>query len=69
MSEETRDAAPEKEASQIYNVSLRGWITLLIVVTVCLMSFLAREVTEPLYTLAGLAVGYYFGQNKVGSKP
>lgn len=68
--------------STIFGVSIRAWITLIIVLTICL-SFLTvvigiivhavltkdwslvgtfTTVGEPLYTLAGLTVGFYFGQ-------
>lgn len=49
--------------SRILGVSVRGWIALIVVSTVCAMSMGAIEVKEPLYTLAGLVVGFYFGQS------
>lgn len=52
------------DSSTIWGVSLRGWISLIVVLTVCLMSASNVEVKEPLYTLAGLIVGFYFGQNQ-----
>ncbi len=55
---------PVADTSRIGGVSLRGWIALLVVLTVCVMSVLALDVKEPLYTLAGLIVGFYFGQNQ-----
>ena len=48
--------------SKIMNVSLRGWLALLLVLTVCVMSGLSMAITEPLYSMALLALGYYFGQ-------
>ena len=54
----------ENTDSKIGNVSLRGWISVIVISTVCLMSGLQIEVKEPLYTLAGLVVGFYFGQNQ-----
>lgn len=50
--------------SRIWGVSLRGWVTLIIVYTVCLMSLFQMDVKEPLYTLAGMVIGYYFAQEK-----
>lgn len=50
--------------SKMFGVSLRGLITLIVVLTVCGMSIGGLTVIEPLYTLAGLCVGYYFGQAK-----
>jgi len=52
------------ESSKVFDVSLRGWIALIVVLTVCIMSSLSIAVVEPLYTLAGLIVGFYFGQNQ-----
>lgn len=49
------------EESKILGVSLRGWIALIIVYTVCIMSIYNNEVREPLYTLCTTAVGFYFG--------
>lgn len=61
----TKPDAPKKiDSSKIFNVSLRGWITLMITGTVCVMSVYALEVKEPMYTLVGMVVGYYFAQNK-----
>jgi len=56
-----------KENSQhstLFNVSLRGWIALLIIVTICAMSMLGMKVEEPLYTLCGMVVAFYYGQQK-----
>lgn len=50
------------EESTLFNVSIRAWTLLLLVLTVCIMSVIGIEVKEPLYTLVGLAVGFYFGQ-------
>lgn len=47
--------------SQILRISVRAWVCLLLVLTVCAMSLLDVEIKEPLYTLAGSAVGFYFG--------
>ena len=53
--------APQADNSQILGVSLRGWIALIIVLTVCLMSGLGVEIAEPLYTLSGMVLAFYFG--------
>jgi hypothetical protein len=55
---------PEKDNSKIFGVSLRGIITLIVVLTVCVMSIGQLEVREPLYTLAGMVIGYYFAQSQ-----
>lgn len=48
--------------SRIFNVSLRGWLALILVGTLCAMSARALEVKEPLYTIVTVAVSFYFGQ-------
>lgn len=48
--------------SHFFKISVRAWIAVLIVVTVCVMSIFRVEVIEPLYTLASMSVGWYFGQ-------
>lgn len=49
--------------STAFGVSIRGWIALIVILTVCAMSISKVDVKEPLYTLAGLIVGFYFGAN------
>ena len=53
--------------SHFVKISIRAWIALIVVGTVCVMSFLQKDVVEPLYTLASLSVGYYFGQKTKSS--
>jgi hypothetical protein len=57
------DNEANNDHSTILGVSLRGWIALIVVLTICLMSGLKIDIKEPLYTLGGLIVGFYFGQN------
>ena len=52
--------------SQIASVSVRAWICLLVIGTVCVMGLKMMKVEEPLYTLSIVIIGFYFGQN---SKP
>jgi hypothetical protein len=52
--------------SKVLGVSARGWIAVIIVTTVCILSGLSVEVKEPLYSLAVLSVGWYFGQKGLG---
>ena len=54
--------------SQLMSVSIRGWITLIVVFTVCLMSVMKIVVVEPLYTMTGMIIAFYFGQN-TNNKP
>jgi hypothetical protein len=55
---------PEKpvEDSRLFSVSVRAWIVVIITFSICAMSLMGKEVVEPLYGLAYIAVGYYFGQ-------
>ena len=45
-------------------LSVRGCVVVLVTFTVCGMSFSGKVVAEPLYSLAGIVIGYYFGQMK-----
>ena len=65
MIDDTQFEAKPKKESTFLNVSIRAWIVLMLVGTVCYMSLLMLEVKEPLYSLVSLAVGYYFGQKKM----
>lgn len=66
---------PQNEApgeSVLGSISVRAWLALIIVLTVCTMSMIGaiavmrrgEEITisEPLYSMAMLALGFYFGQ-------
>lgn len=65
MNDETQQInKPTRDDSKLFGISLRGLIALIVVVTICAMSFCLVEVKEPLYTLGGLIVGFYFGQNQ-----
>lgn len=63
--------------SKVLNVSIRGWIALILTITVCLVGLQgfifalvqvtgveAIKVEEPLYSAFLIALGFYFGQNK-----
>jgi len=71
------------DGSRVWGVSIRAWIACLLVGTVCLiyildacatvwMNFkganLELKISEPLYTLAIMAVSFYLG-NKTGQPP
>lgn len=51
------------KAHLIGGVSIKGIIAVLVILAVCVMSVMKAEIKEPLYTLVGLIVGTYFGQN------
>jgi len=48
--------------SKLFGVSIRGWIAVVLIQTVCVMSVLKIAIVEPLYSMALLAIGFYFGQ-------
>jgi len=48
--------------SKVFGVSVRGWLAIILVVTTCAMSFVGRQVIEPLYSMVLLSIGYYYGQ-------
>lgn len=50
--------------SKIFGISLRGAICLIVVLTVCAMSGLGIKIEEPLYTMVGSMIGFYFGQKE-----
>jgi len=50
--------------SRILFVSVRGWLALLAIATVCAMGIMEKTVTEPLYTLSVAIVSFYYGQKK-----
>lgn len=57
---------PEKAESHVrafsHDISVRGVVVIILVVTVCGISAAGKSVEEPLYTLVSGAVGWYFGQ-------
>lgn len=54
----------KKEESKAFNVSVRAWGFLIIITTVCIMSTLGRKIEEPLYTMAGMIIAYYYAQKE-----
>lgn len=50
--------------STIWNVSLRGLMALIVVVTLCVLVVIGREVGEPFKTIAVMVVSFYFWQGK-----
>lgn len=69
MSDEIKPEPSEKDEissgdSSFLGVSVRAWLAIMILGTICTMSLLKYDVVEPLYTLGGIALGYYMGQKK-----
>jgi len=62
MNDETHFISKAQDDSRPFGVSMRGWLALIIVLTVCGMSAFSVMVVEPLYSMALLALGFYFGQ-------
>ena len=58
-----QDAPAQADTSTLFKVSIRGWLAMMLVATVCAKSMLDGEVKEPLYSLSIGALGFYFGQS------
>lgn len=58
----TKPADQTPGDSHLIGVSVRAWLAILLTITVCVMALLTLKVEEPLYTLATIALGFYFGQ-------
>ena len=54
--------------STLIGVSVRGWIAMLCVLTVCLMQSAGLKVEEPLYSLALMSAGFYLGSKTTPTK-
>ncbi len=61
VSTSTETVKPE---SHFYHISIRAWITLVLILAVVWMSVTGLKIEEPLYTLVGMVVAYYFGQRE-----
>ena len=64
MNEETQRFSKNPDAgdSRPFGISMRGWLAVLLVVTICGMSAFGMPVLEPLYSMGFMALGFYFGQ-------
>lgn len=60
----TRSEGPKSAnaESQAFGISIRGWVTLLVLGTMCIMSVLGKPVDEPLRSATIAALAFYFGQ-------
>jgi hypothetical protein len=68
MNEETT-VTRKTDHSTLFSISIRAWLTLIVVFTVCYMSIFGIKIEEPLYTLVGMVIGYYFGQSPKQKTP
>lgn len=72
----------ESESSTLFGASIRAWLALMIIGTICFISIVHSaavvylvvkgelpleelKIVEPLYSLGGMALGFYFGQKMV----
>ena len=53
-----------RSESRAFNVSVRAWLALIVIGTVCFMSVTGREIKEPLYTLCVTVVSFYYAQRE-----
>lgn len=49
------------DGSELFGVSVRGWLAFCLVLTVCIACLLKITVSEPLYSLSIAAIGFYMG--------
>lgn len=54
--------------SKFLGISIRGWLAIITVLTLCVMSFLGKKVEEPFYTIVISIVSFYFGQARKTDK-
>ena len=54
---------PTNGNSSLFGISIRGWLAVLAITTVCAMALMKITVEEPLYTLSVAIVAFYYGQN------
>jgi hypothetical protein len=50
--------------SSLFGISGRGWLAFIMIVTMCIMSIMGREIADPLRSAVLLTIGFYFGQKK-----
>lgn len=50
--------------SKVFGVSVRGWLAILTVTTLCGMAVCKIKVDEPFYTIVISIVSFYFGQSE-----
>jgi len=50
------------DESSILGISIRSWLAIMFSFTICIMSFMNKEIIEPLYGLGYIAIGFFFGK-------
>lgn len=59
----------KRRDSFLAGISVRGTVALIVLLTICTLTLLKVDVTEPLKTIAVLISGYYFGRATIETKP
>ena len=59
-----QDSQQPQGDSKAFGITIHGWIAMIVVYTICLMSVFDKTISEPLYTIGGMVVAFYFGQKK-----
>ena len=73
INDDTQIVGKQKSESQIWGVSVRGWIVSMVMGTMCLRELATvaaaiyehvpvEQVKEPFYGVVLLVIGFYFGQ-------
>lgn len=57
------------DESNVFGISWRGILALLVIVSVCAMSIMGMKVDEPLYSLVLVVSSAYFGSKVSNGKP
>ena len=50
------------DESKIFGVSVRAFIAIVVVFTLCAMTCLQFKIIEPFYTVCTFVIGFFFGQ-------
>ena len=48
--------------SKLFGVSVRGWLAVMVVFTICVMSMMQLAIPDPLANMGSMALGFYLGQ-------
>lgn len=59
-----------KVSSSFLGVSIRAWVVLMVVVTMCIMAYRQVKIEEPFYSVIIMVVSFYFGkESALNPKP
>lgn len=50
------------DESKIFGVSVRAFIAIIVVFTLCYMTLEQLKIVEPFYTICTFVIGFFFGQ-------